>query len=210
MHTPTARVRCQEKCWPGRGPRRHRQTHAVAVSLAHGTCRTFLVVIVPILGFVWQHALHPINDTPSGPPPRPALHGPPTAGVFIYGNALDGEAHMASLLYAKLVSLNNPFFTFNACNYTEKNMSRPDKDGSSKEGAGRVALYKQVPRVAHGRMQGGMPGCVRRARLQEERLAGVPLVCVHGARPTYPQRNGGWLEGRAVDSSHLGLSHAWL
>lgn len=73
-----------------------------------------------------------------------ALHMPPHAGVFIYGNALEGETHLQSLLYAKLVSLNNPCFTFNACNYTEKNMSKADKDGSSKEGAGRVALFKCV------------------------------------------------------------------
>ncbi len=65
------------------------------------------------------------------------------AGVFIYGNTLeDCDAHMQSLLYAKLVSLNNPTFDFVGCNYTEKNMSRADKDGASKEGAGRVALYR--------------------------------------------------------------------
>ncbi|GFR43785.1 hypothetical protein Agub_g4902, partial [Astrephomene gubernaculifera] len=66
-------------------------------------------------------------------------------GVFIYGNTLeDGEAHLQSLMYAKLVALNNPVFDFMSCNYTEKNMSRADKDGSSKEGAGRVALYRET------------------------------------------------------------------
>ncbi len=45
------------------------------------------------------------------------------AGVFIYGNVLDGgEAQLQSLLYAKLVAVNNPMFDFLGCNYTEKNM----------------------------------------------------------------------------------------
>ncbi|GLC59373.1 hypothetical protein PLESTB_001479400 [Pleodorina starrii] len=66
-------------------------------------------------------------------------------GVFIYGNTLeDCDAHMQSLMYAKLVALNNPAFDFVGCNYTEKNMVRPDKDGASKEGAGRVALYRET------------------------------------------------------------------
>ncbi|GLI63696.1 hypothetical protein VaNZ11_006745 [Volvox africanus] len=66
-------------------------------------------------------------------------------GVFIYGNTLgDCDAHMQSLLYAKLVALNNPAFDFVGCNYTEKNMVRADKDGASKEGAGRVALYRET------------------------------------------------------------------
>ncbi|KAG2453468.1 hypothetical protein HYH02_001689 [Chlamydomonas schloesseri] len=66
-------------------------------------------------------------------------------GVFIYGNTLeDGEAHLQSLMYARLVALNNPVFDFVGCNFTEKNMSRADKDGASKEGAGRVALYRET------------------------------------------------------------------
>lgn len=44
------------------------------------------------------------------------------AGVFIYGNVLDGEAQLQSLLYAKLIAINNPMFDFLGCNYTEKNM----------------------------------------------------------------------------------------
>ncbi|KAG2439346.1 hypothetical protein HXX76_004705 [Chlamydomonas incerta] len=66
-------------------------------------------------------------------------------GVFIYGNTLeDGEAHLQSLIYSRLVALNNPVFDFVGCNFTEKNMSRADKDGASKEGAGRVALYRET------------------------------------------------------------------
>eukprot|EP00983_Pelagomonas_calceolata_P078700 1154344-Pelagomonas_calceolata.AAC.6 len=48
-------------------------------------------------------------------------------GVFVYGNALDGEQAVESLLYSKLVALNSPIFDFMGCNFTEKNMSRPDK-----------------------------------------------------------------------------------
>ena len=34
---------------------------------------------------------------------------------------------MASLLYSRLVALNSPVFDFQGCNFTERNMSRPDK-----------------------------------------------------------------------------------
>lgn len=41
------------------------------------------------------------------------------------------------------MSLNSPYFEYESCNFTEKNMySRDRGDGLSKEGAGRVALYK--------------------------------------------------------------------
>jgi hypothetical protein len=40
--------------------------------------------------------------------------------------------------------LNNKDFDYYNCNFTEKNMYAKDKgDNLSKEGAGRVALYKQ-------------------------------------------------------------------
>ncbi|KAG2498891.1 hypothetical protein HYH03_003082 [Edaphochlamys debaryana] len=66
-------------------------------------------------------------------------------GVFLFGNTMDDpEAHLSSLAYARLVALNCPVFDFVGCNYTEKNMSRADKDGASKEGAGRVALYRET------------------------------------------------------------------
>ncbi|GAX73857.1 hypothetical protein CEUSTIGMA_g1307.t1 [Chlamydomonas eustigma] len=65
-------------------------------------------------------------------------------GVFVYGNAHNGEEQLMSLLYSRLVALNHPAFDFLACNFTERNMSRPDKDGESKEGAGRVALFRET------------------------------------------------------------------
>lgn len=41
------------------------------------------------------------------------------------------------------MALNTPFFEYELSNFTEKNMYSKDKsDGLSKEGSGRVALYK--------------------------------------------------------------------
>lgn len=33
-------------------------------------------------------------------------------GVFAYGNALEGEAHLQSLLFCRLVAINSPVFDF--------------------------------------------------------------------------------------------------
>jgi hypothetical protein len=65
-------------------------------------------------------------------------------GVFAYGNALEGEQHIDTLTFCKLVALNNPHFEFEACNFTERNMAVKDKNGDSKEGSGRVALFQQT------------------------------------------------------------------
>jgi hypothetical protein len=43
---------------------------------------------------------------------------------------------------AKLVEINSPYFDYDACNFTEKNMYCKDKSGISKEGSGRVAIHK--------------------------------------------------------------------
>ena len=41
--------------------------------------------------------------------------------------------------------MNTPYFEYDLCNFTEKNMYSKDKsDGLSKEGSGRVALFKQT------------------------------------------------------------------
>ena len=49
------------------------------------------------------------------------------------------------MLFPKLVSLNSPHFDFTGCNFSEKNMYARDKrDGQSKEGSGRVAVYKAL------------------------------------------------------------------
>ena len=58
-------------------------------------------------------------------------HPHPSQGVFIFGNAMEAQEHLQSLVYARLVALNNPVFDFTGCNYTEKNMSKADKVGVS-------------------------------------------------------------------------------
>lgn len=50
-----------------------------------------------------------------------------------------------NMLFPKLISLNSPHFDFTGCNFSEKNMYAKDKrDGQSKEGSGRVAVYKAL------------------------------------------------------------------
>jgi hypothetical protein len=46
------------------------------------------------------------------------------------------------MLFPKLISLNSAHFDFGACLFSEKNMYTTDKNGTSKEGSGRVALHK--------------------------------------------------------------------
>ncbi|XP_011500290.1 PREDICTED: cytosolic carboxypeptidase-like protein 5 [Ceratosolen solmsi marchali] len=65
-------------------------------------------------------------------------------GIFMYGNHFnDPEEAADCMLLPKLMSLNNPNFHFTSCNFAEKNMYLIDKrDGLSREGSGRVAVYK--------------------------------------------------------------------
>ena len=48
------------------------------------------------------------------------------------------------MLYAKLVAANCRWFDFGGCVFSERNMYRNDRNGNSKEGSGRVAVYKMT------------------------------------------------------------------
>ncbi|XP_030345157.1 cytosolic carboxypeptidase-like protein 5 isoform X4 [Strigops habroptila] len=75
------------------------------------------------------------------------LHGHASKrGCFMYGNSFSDENdQVENMLFPKLISLNSPYFDFTGCNFSEKNMYAKDKrDGQSKEGSGRVAIYKAL------------------------------------------------------------------
>ena len=71
------------------------------------------------------------------------LHGHATKkGCFVYGNYMEFSKEIECYLFPKLLSLNCINFDFEGSNFTEKNMRAKDKRGLSKEGSGRVALFK--------------------------------------------------------------------
>ncbi|KAG8036661.1 hypothetical protein G9C98_003983 [Cotesia typhae] len=75
------------------------------------------------------------------------LHGHASKkGIFMYGNYFDDpDDTIMCMLLPKLMSINNANFHFTSCNFTEKNMYLIDKrDGMSREGSGRVAVYKMT------------------------------------------------------------------
>ena len=72
-------------------------------------------------------------------------HGHATKrGCFLYGNALpDFERMVDNVLFARVAAANCRWFDFAGCCFTERNMYRADqRDGLSKAGSGRVAIYK--------------------------------------------------------------------
>lgn len=68
-------------------------------------------------------------------------------GCFIFGNNLPSTTdQVQNILFAKLVGLNSVFFEFDQCDFSVENMLSKDKRdlGKSKEGSGRVALYRET------------------------------------------------------------------
>ncbi|NWI52002.1 CBPC5 protein, partial [Calyptomena viridis] len=94
-----------------------------------------------------SEAPEPIAPRDSGLAYYVDLHGHASKrGCFMYGNSFSDENdQVENMLFPKLISLNSPHFDFLGCNFSEKNMYARDKrDGQSKEGSGRVAVYKAL------------------------------------------------------------------
>ena len=57
-------------------------------------------------------------------------------GCFMYGNHCETlEDQIENVLWARLISINSPYFDFDGCNFSEQNMKTKDKrdHGQSKE-----------------------------------------------------------------------------
>lgn len=67
-------------------------------------------------------------------------------GAFMYGNSTNNLYNqMRVCLFSKLLSFNSEVFDFDSCNFSERNMNSKDKgDELSKEGASRVAIFKET------------------------------------------------------------------
>ena len=70
-------------------------------------------------------------------------------GCFFYGNYFNNlDEQTENMLFPRLVALNSPHLDFEQCVFSEKNMYTADKrDGMSKEGSGRVAMYKATGHI---------------------------------------------------------------
>jgi hypothetical protein len=63
----------------------------------------------------------------------------------VFGNSLRGREQVENLLFAKLIAMNSINFDYGECGFAEGNMTIKDKrDGLSREGSGRVAIYKET------------------------------------------------------------------
>ncbi|GAB0098302.1 cytosolic carboxypeptidase-like protein 5 [Sergentomyia squamirostris] len=75
------------------------------------------------------------------------LHGHASKkGVFMYGNHMSNSSEaIECMLLPRIMSMNCHHFHFDACNFSERNMYHKGKrDGLSKEGSGRVSVYKMT------------------------------------------------------------------
>ena len=65
-------------------------------------------------------------------------------GMFMFGNSLKGDDQVDNVLLARLMSLNCLNFDMTECSFSDKIMTKKDKKGDSREGTGRVAVYKDT------------------------------------------------------------------
>ncbi|RNF08238.1 zinc carboxypeptidase [Trypanosoma rangeli] len=65
-------------------------------------------------------------------------------GVFFYGNSMHAPDLLQSLLYAKLVAMNTPYFEFQSSNFSEANMFSTGKTGEGRDTSSRVTLYQET------------------------------------------------------------------
>lgn len=65
-------------------------------------------------------------------------------GIFLFGNSLEGEEQVENVLFARLMSLNCINFDMTEWSFSDKIMTKKDKKGESREGTGRVAIYKDT------------------------------------------------------------------
>lgn len=62
-------------------------------------------------------------------------------GCFIYGNSLDFDRQIFNLMFAKLMSYNCPWFSFEACSFNDENSRPENPQKTGKEGCGRAVAY---------------------------------------------------------------------
>ncbi|XP_046571721.1 cytosolic carboxypeptidase-like protein 5 isoform X3 [Haliotis rubra] len=138
------------------------------------------------------------------------LHGHASKrGCFIYGNYYENEdTQVENMMFPKLISINTAHFDFTGCNFSERNMYSKDKrDGMSKEGSGRVAVFKAIG-IVHsytlecnyntGRMVNSVPPAFHdQGRATPPPIAGFP--------PKYTQAHYEEV-GRAVATAALDMT----
>lgn len=66
-------------------------------------------------------------------------------GSFVYGNSLEFQQQIKNVMFAKIMTLNCPWFSFEGCSFADDNFESRDKN--SKDGSGRVAVYKNFSLV---------------------------------------------------------------
>ncbi|XP_022825155.1 cytosolic carboxypeptidase-like protein 5 isoform X1 [Spodoptera litura] len=141
------------------------------------------------------------------------LHGHASKkGIFMYGNHFDDlESCVECMLLPRIMSMNNLHFHFSSCNFTERNMYLKDRrDGMSREGSGRVAVFKATGLVRSytlecnyntGRLVNVLPPAVRDAAPAPAPAAAPPKYTPHIFEEVNP-----FQVGRSLGASILDLT----